>query len=70
MKQSEIKGGDVVEIYEDPVTRKRLEGKAIAIYIHCKDTGVALDWHFEDWQVQFVGDGPDDKYRRRIRIDH
>lgn len=61
-----MKKGDHVTIFEDPITRELPEGEAVLVRKVGEMEDVAVDWHFEDWQVRF----PDGTFRRRIRVDH
>ena len=44
--------GDIVDIYEDPITEKKLEGRARLISRDIKAVGDGL----ECWSVQFLAD--------------
>ena len=45
--------GDKVYIYQDPITREKLEGMAELVEIVVQDAGVFLDNHLEIWEVRF-----------------
>ncbi len=47
--------GDTVEIYEDPISEKKPEGKAKLISLDIKDVGDGLEY----WSVQFLEDYED-----------
>jgi len=55
-----LKRGMVVTIYEDPVTRKRPEGKARLVRLVQPLHDGAI------WHVQFLGDATGDEVRRII----
>ncbi len=44
--------GGIVEIYEDPITEKKLEGKARLVSRDIKAVGDGLEY----WSVQFLED--------------
>lgn len=67
MEQSKLKEGDVVKIYEDPITRKKLEGEAKLIDLQSRETDIHLDYYLEDWNISFPN--KDGVYLRKIRID-
>jgi len=47
-----MKKGDVVKIYEQPLTKTKLEGKAkLLSFIRLSNVGVEL------WRVKFISDG-------------
>ena len=46
-----MKQGDVVMIYDDPITKKKREGNATLIEKLTEDTSQ------EYWQVRFIDDG-------------
>jgi len=53
--------GDSVLIYEDPITKKNLEGEAKIVKIHRQDDMMA------DCDVEFIEfDEPQEIYRRQI----
>ena len=41
--------GDRVRIYQDPYTKKDLEGEAVLLYYYTKDLLDGLEW----WKVRF-----------------
>jgi hypothetical protein len=45
-----MKVGDIVEIYEKPMTNERLEGRAKLVRL------LTSDYDRELWEVKFVGD--------------
>lgn len=45
--------GDIVEIYEDPITQKKPEGQAILVRMKRY-----MPDHLEYWQVRFPSDDP------------
>lgn len=50
MKQSILKKGNVVAVYEDPITQSKIEGTAVLLErIGCDGIG-------ETWKVSFEGD--------------
>ena len=55
--------GDIVMIYQDPITQLKPEGKARLV---CK----IMDWEdgIERWRVHFLEDGPDETFERNIKI--
>lgn len=46
-----MKRGDIVVIFEDPLTEKKIEGKARLIRLESKDHST------ERWAVKFLDDG-------------
>jgi len=47
-----MKKGDIVEVYEQPLTQTKSEGKAkLVSFIRLLDIGVEL------WRVKFINDG-------------
>lgn len=56
-----MKKGDIVTIYEDPITEKIPEGKAVLL------RPVNSDEDLEWWEVRFKGE--DDTYYRFIKTD-
>lgn len=58
--RSKMKIGDIVEIFEDPVTCKKSEGKARLLRLH-KD-----DFELQYWRVQFLAD-KGSQYNRWIK---
>lgn len=61
--------GDVVKIYQDPLTEKRLEGEARLIRYVGTSFGYAGN-KFERWMCSFVQDSPEDRpVERLIRVD-
>ena len=59
-----MKVGEIVMIYEDPITRQKPEGKAVLLR-KIADMGDSL----ERWAVRFEGDGADSIYERNIRVE-
>ena len=57
-----MKKGDKVEIYDDPVTCLRSEGKATLVNLisRCED--------YERWNVHFDGDDCGENFERMIYI--
>jgi len=55
--------GQVVKVYEDPITKQAPEGKARLIRL----VGRASDG-YEDWRVEFENE-PGEKYVRRLHPD-
>ena len=49
-----MKQGDIVTIYEDPIARKKPEGRAILL--ECLKAA-ANPHDLQDWHVKFVSDG-------------
>lgn len=54
--------GDIVDIYEDPITEEKLEGKAKLISRDIKAVGDGLEY----WSVQFL-EGYEDITQRFIK---
>jgi len=52
-----MKSGDIVKIYEDPVTKQKLEGEAKLNHFIAK-----IGLNIERWQVIFI----DDKYKMSV----
>lgn len=48
-----MKQGDIVNVYEDPITMQKLEGKAKLV---CKICEVGQSKGFERWEVRFEGE--------------
>ena len=61
-----MKKGDVVMIYEDPVTCKVLEGKAKLV----KDISYTYRTGFERWEVNFVNDPEGAVVERMINVNN
>lgn len=55
IRRGEMKKGDVVTIYEDPITQKKPEGRARLISRDIKAVGDGLEY----WSVQFLEDYED-----------
>jgi hypothetical protein len=53
--------GQVVTIFEDPVTKKKPEGEAVLLELMWKDR---FPPYMERWKVSFTGE--DDVYERNI----
>jgi len=58
--------GDVVTIYEDPLTQKKPEGKAKLLSF----IGKAINQPLEGWWVQFVDDDFNNPVYRFISIEY
>lgn len=58
-----MKKGDIIEIYEDPYTRKRLEGKAKLINLLSSDVSMGEEY----WEIQFLSEKEGDTHNRWIR---
>lgn len=71
MAQKELQAGDVVVIYQDPITEERREGEARLIKRHAefrpidyeRERGLQLEW----WNVHFLDDDPDATVARLIK---
>lgn len=50
-----MKRGDVVTIYNDPITRKKVEGEARLVR---QLSNTMSDDNLERWEVHFTGDSP------------
>ena len=50
-----MKKGDIVEIYEQPLTETKLEGKAKLISLRGENRGGNVGLEF--WRVKFLSDG-------------
>jgi len=59
-----MKAGDTVMIYEDPLTERKSEGKALLVSRHSVD-GPFNGRSLEHWKVRFIND--DDKKRTFFR---
>ena len=57
-----MKRGDVVTIYEDPITRKKVEGKARLVRL----LSALPDDNLERWEVHFTGDSQGHYVERMI----
>lgn len=64
-----MKKGDIVTIYEDPITCEKSEGSAKLVKYHRGDRHFSRDWHLEDWTVEFV-DEPGSRFERAIKVSH
>lgn len=67
--KSQFDVGEMVSIYEDPITRKKLEGVATLkklINANFSDAGEGL--HLERWEVEFEND-PGRTFPRNILVD-
>ena len=63
MSDKYVEPGNIVDVYQDPITQKDFEGKAKAI----KPVGAMLPGGLQYWKVNFVGDHYTDTYRRKIK---
>ena len=61
---NELVPGQLVMVYEDPITCVTPEGKATLIE-HIWNP----EPYFEYWTVHFVGDGPGYHFDRKINLD-
>jgi hypothetical protein len=57
--------GDIVEIYEDPYTRKRLEGKAKLIKLLSSDVSMGEEY----WTIQFLNEDEGNTHNRWIKTE-
>jgi hypothetical protein len=62
--KSFLKKGDIVKIYQDPVTKTDYEGEAELIELYRENVGDGL----EIWVVHFLNDYPNETYIRTIYI--
>lgn len=70
-QQAALKAGDVVDVYEDPITREELEGRAKLLKLLSRDPRqLGRGWHIERWEVQFEGTFDGDVWERAIRVDN
>ena len=60
-----MKKGDVVTIYEDPFTKKKIEGEARLV----RSLNTMSDENLELWEVHFTGDSPGHYVERVIFMD-
>ena len=51
-----MKIGDVVKVYEDPLTEQVLECEARLIRCTCRDAGMWKGRHVQRWDVNFLDD--------------
>jgi hypothetical protein len=53
-KEGKMKKGDIIEIYQDPWTKKKIEGKAKLVkrFIEARQKN-----ELEYWEVEFLSDG-------------
>jgi len=56
-----MKKGDIVTIYQDPLTQEKFEGKAVLLEF-LKD-----DYQMERWEVHFLEDSLDERYERWVK---
>jgi hypothetical protein len=67
MNQFAVRKGDIVMIYEDPITKEKPEGNATLIK-KLFSTMEGTNWHTEYWQVRFINE--EAIFERTIRVDH
>ena len=60
-----LKAGQVVNVYQKPVTEEEFEGKAILVSEYRPDAGDGLVM----WVVNFLKDYPDETYTRTINLN-
>lgn len=63
MRTIEHSPGQVLMIYQDPISREHEEGKAELIKFMCKDE---YPPYRETWEVHFIEDDPSETYTRSI----
>lgn len=51
-----LKPHQTVTIYEDPITRQKIEGKAVLLHRLDADMGTVDNGHLERWSVCFEGE--------------
>jgi len=51
-----MKKGDKVTIYEDPITKERLEGEAILVKLIDEDCGRWEEGTMQRWKVRFLNE--------------
>jgi len=63
MSDEYFEPGDIVDVYQDPITQKDFEGRAKII----KPVGTMLKGGHQYWMVNFVGDHYTEIYCRKIK---
>lgn len=63
-----LKEGDVVTIYEDPVTEQIPEGEAKLVYRLSSSYAYDLGRDMEQWVVQFLEDDPPRNVTRQFLV--
>jgi hypothetical protein len=60
-----MKRGEVITIYKDPITRKKVEGEAKLV----RRLNIMSDENLELWEVHFTGDSPGHYVERVVFTD-
>lgn len=55
--QPPLAPGDILTIYQDPITEKRAEGRAKLLSCIDPEAGGSSPGELQRWQVRFVSDG-------------
>ena len=63
-----MKAGDIVSVYEDPITQTRLEGRAVLVNkVRDEMENIGGHYRIERWDVRFEGE--DETYEREILLE-
>ena len=51
-----MKVGDVVTVYDDPITQTRSQGEAVLVHCEADDMGIYEGRRYQRWTVRFRGE--------------